>query len=158
MSMSVQATLPPVSMATDPSGPVPPGDQPPTFEMGWGDVRVHATFDPATVGLPAGAPIEVDAWVSVMTRGELAVNQKAGRLAISNETSEAQIQLLSPILAYSDAAIRAAILADVSAAITSLSRNAVGVIPIKLNVSRLGNTVVETVTKEKMNYVVKGNF
>jgi hypothetical protein len=149
-SMSAQATLPPISMAS--------GDDPTTYEMAWGDIRVRSTFDPATIGAPAGAPIMVESWVSAVVRANMAVDQAAGRLSMTDVTSEIHVQLITGTLGISDAAVRAAVEADVRAMITRLSRDALSIVPVDLSVRGLGTITAANVFRSNAYYLLTGNI
>jgi len=149
-SMSAQATLPPISMAS--------GDDPTTYEMAWGDIRVRSTFDPATIGAPAGAPIVVESWVSVVVRANMTVDQAAGRLSLTDVTSGVHVQLISGTLGISDAAVRAAIEADVRAMVTRMSRDALSIVPLDLSVEGLGTITAANVFRSNSYYLLTGNI
>ena len=150
LSMSAQSTLPPISMAM--------GDEPSMFELAWGDVRVRSTFDPVAIGAPAGAPIEVESWVSVVVRGNVAVDQAAGRFSLPDLSPEVHVELITATLPFSDAAVRAAIAADVRAMITTLSRSAVGIVPVDLSVDGLGTLAPTSVFRSNSYYLLTGSI
>jgi hypothetical protein len=150
LSMSAQATLPPISMAS--------GADPSMFEMAWGDVRVRSTFDPAAIGAPAGPPIEVEAWVSGAVRGNLVVNALTSRLSLTDVTGDVHVELITATLGIPDAALRAAIQADVRAAITSMSRSAIAILPLDLTVDGLGTVNVTSVSRNNFHYFLTGSI
>lgn len=150
LSMSAQSTLPPISMAM--------GDEPSMFELAWGDVRVRSTFDPVAIGAPAGAPIEVDSWVSVVMRGNVAVDQAAGRLSLPDLSPEVHVELITATLPFSDSAVRAAIAADVRAMITTLSRSAIRILPMDLSVDGLGTIATTSVFRSNSYYLLTGSI
>lgn len=150
LSMSAQATLPPVSMAM--------GDEPSMFELAWGDIRVRSTFDPTAIGAPAGPPIEVESWVSVVVRGNVAVDHAAARFSLTDLTTEVHVELITATLPFSDVALRARIQADVEAVITSLSRSALAILPLDLSVDRLGTITATNVFRSNSYYLLTGNI
>jgi hypothetical protein len=150
LSMSTRATLPPISMAM--------GDEPSTFEMAWGDLRVTAAYDPTTVGAPAGEPIVVESWVSVVGRGALGVDAAAQRFALTEESIDVNVQLIDATLPFSDALLRAAIASDVRSAIASLTRRTVGIVPVDLSVGELGHVAATEVVRSNSWYLLGGSI
>ena len=150
LSMSAQSTLPPISMAM--------GDEPSMFELAWGDVRVRSTFDPVAIGAPAGPPMEVESWVSVVVRGNVTVDQAAGRFSLPDLSPEVHVELITATLPFSDAAVRAAIAADVRAMITTLSRSAIGIVPVDLSVDGLGTLAPTSVFRSNSYYLLTGSI
>lgn len=150
LSMSTRATLPPISMAM--------GDEPSTFEMAWGDLRVSAAYDPATIGAPAGEPIVVESWVSVVVRGALGVDAAAQRFALADELIDVNVQVIDATLPFSDAPLRAAIASDVRSAIASLARRTLGIVPVDLSADGLGHVAATEVVRSNSWYLLGGSI
>jgi hypothetical protein len=146
-TLSLNATMPPVSMATaagDPMG-----------ELVWGDLRVTATFDPVDLGQPPGEPIIVESWVSATVRGTVGFDNDTRQLVLTDATSTIDVQLIGPTPPFDNAALRAAIADEVRAPLTALTRAGLGVVPLPQGDPRLVNA---NVTRSGFFYVLTGSL
>lgn len=146
-SLEIDATMPPVSMATSNDDPM--------AELRWGNLRVRTTLDPTEIGLPAGPAVVVDSWVSATFRGDVQFVGATGRLGLIDMTGSFDVQLLGDPLVIDAAVVRAAIIAKLQAHLEAFTRDGLGLVPMPQGQPRIVNP---TVTRSGFFYVLNGTL